>query len=72
MFEASKTQLLHNLHYVDNDKEDTMTQENAELFRDIRWNQKRNGSLLEGNVSAGSHKRVWWECGRGHEWQAPV
>ena len=49
-----------------------MTQENAELFRDIRWSKKRNGSLLERDVSTGSHKRVWWECGRGHQWQAPV
>ena len=49
-----------------------MVRENAEQLRAVRWNRKRNGTLLEAHVTQGSHKRVWWECGQGHEWQAPV
>ncbi len=41
------------------------------------WDHEKNGDLLPGTVSHGSHKRVWWRhtdsdpCG-GHSWVAPV
>ncbi len=37
-----------------------------------QWDAERNGSLTPQDVVAGSHKRVWWRCERGHEWQAAV
>ena len=37
-----------------------------------QWHPLRNGDLSPGAVSPGSHKKVWWRCDRGHEWQAEV
>lgn len=37
------------------------------------WNYEMNGSLMPEDVTAYSHKKVWWECRRcGHEWRATV
>lgn len=35
----------------------------------LEWNQKRN-SISANDVVAGSHKKFWWVCNNGHEWQA--
>ena len=37
-----------------------------------QWNTVRNGDLTPMDVTFGSHKRVWWRCPKGHEWQAIV
>ena len=37
-----------------------------------QWHPARNGGLTPQEVTAGSHRRVWWQCRRGHEWQASV
>ncbi|MCM3778805.1 zinc-ribbon domain-containing protein [Microbacterium hydrocarbonoxydans] len=37
-----------------------------------RWHNTRNGNLRPTDVIAGSTKRVWWQCARGHEYQAVV
>lgn len=37
-----------------------------------QWHPKKNGSLQPSAVLAGSHRKVWWVCEHGHEWQAPV
>jgi DNA-directed RNA polymerase subunit RPC12/RpoP len=36
------------------------------------WHPTRNGKLTARQVAAGSGKIVWWQCPRGHEWQAQV
>ena len=36
------------------------------------WDYKRNGSLLPQNITAASHKRIWWRCSKGHSWKAPA
>lgn len=36
------------------------------------WHVTRNGDLMPNKVLAGSHKKVWWRCKRGHEWQTAV
>lgn len=36
------------------------------------WHKTKNGDLLASQVSIGSHKKQWWECGKGHEWQATI
>jgi len=33
------------------------------------WHPTKNGDLSPDSVTAGSHKRVWWLCGKGHEWE---
>ena len=36
------------------------------------WNYEKNGVLKPTDVTAGSHKKVWWKCSNGHEWQADI
>ena len=43
---------------------------NPELAEE--WNYEKNGNILPEHVSAGSEKRVWWRCVRGHEWRARI
>ena len=37
-----------------------------------QWHVGKNGSLTPRDVRPGSHKKVWWRCERGHEWQAII
>ena len=32
------------------------------------WDYEKNGKLKPTDVTAGSHKKVWWKCSKGHEW----
>lgn len=36
------------------------------------WDYEKNGNLLPEHVTSGSHKKVWWKCSKGHEWQVAV
>ncbi len=36
------------------------------------WVDEKNIPLLPSDVTAGSHKKVWWRCSEGHEWKAQV
>ena len=37
------------------------------------WDDYRNGLLKQTDLTSGSHKKVWWKCGRcGYNWQAFV
>ena len=36
------------------------------------WNYKKNGNLHPEHITRSSHKKVWWICQHGHEWQAKV
>jgi len=36
------------------------------------WHPTKNGSLTPMNVIAGSNKKVWWKCSKGHEWDAVI
>ena len=36
------------------------------------WFAEKNEYLSPGSVLFGSHKKVWWKCAYGHEWQAGV
>ena len=37
-----------------------------------QWHPSKNGILTPETVVAGSHRKVWWRCEKGHEWQARV
>lgn len=37
-----------------------------------QWHPARNGALTPRDVAAGSKRKVWWICEKGHEWQACV
>ena len=36
------------------------------------WHPTKNGSVTPKDVTAGSGKKVWWQCPKGHEWEAPL
>ena len=36
------------------------------------WHPTKNGTLTPSDVTPSTHKRVWWVCDKGHEWQAQV
>ena len=37
-----------------------------------QWHSTKNGSLTPKDVTAGSNKKIWWQCARGHEWNTTV
>ena len=37
-----------------------------------QWHPTKNGALTPRDVTAGSMRRVWWRCEKGHEWQAMI
>lgn len=36
------------------------------------WHPTKNGTLKPEEVAAKSHKMIWWQCARGHEWETIV
>ena len=36
------------------------------------WNYQKNRNLQPEDFVATSHKKVWWKCDKGHEWQAEI
>ena len=36
------------------------------------WHPAENGNLKPQQVTAGSHKKVWWMCELGHKWDSEV
>ena len=36
------------------------------------WDSELNGNLTPEDITAGSKRRVWWRCEKGHRWQAQV
>ena len=36
------------------------------------WHPTKNGKLIPNDVTSSSHKKVWWQCEKGHEWKALI
>ncbi|MCL2564515.1 MAG: zinc-ribbon domain-containing protein [Defluviitaleaceae bacterium] len=36
------------------------------------WHPVKNGELTPSNVTIGSSRKVWWQCEKGHEWEATI
>jgi len=36
------------------------------------WHTDKNHPLTPEDVVPGSHKKVWWQCKDGHEWEATI
>jgi len=51
-------------------QENDLAATDPELAR--QWHPTKNGALRPRDVVAGSRKKVWWQCGKGHEWQAVI
>ena len=52
------------------EKEDSLLFSNAEVAKE--WNYEKNGNLRPEHFAPSSHKKVWWKCCKGHEWQAAI
>ena len=50
----------------------TWCKENGRADLLSEWNYERNNPLKPENTTKGSHKKVWWICYNGHEWQAEI
>ena len=37
-----------------------------------QWHPTLNGALTPEMVTAGSHRKVWWQCPNGHIWKAVI
>jgi very-short-patch-repair endonuclease len=37
-----------------------------------QWHPTRNAPLLPSDVTANSGQKVWWQCDRGHAWEAMI
>ena len=46
----------------------------AVLYPEIAadWHKTKNGDLKPDMFPAGSELKIWWECPKGHEWQAII
>ncbi len=50
----------------------------TQLLKDVypelvsEWHPTKNGTLFPSQITIGSGKKVWWQCSKGHEWQAIV
>ena len=44
--------------------------DNAELMAE--WNWEKNADILPSQLTLCSHKKAWWKCSKGHEWQATI
>lgn len=47
-----------------------LASQHPELAR--QWHSEKNAPLTPKQVTPGSHKKVWWVCEKGHEWQAQI
>lgn len=46
--------------------------EQARLELLSQWHSEFNRPLTPGQISFGSHRKVWWLCENGHVWQAAI
>ena len=37
-----------------------------------QWHPTKNGDLTPSQVTTGTAQKVWWQCEKGHEWQAQI
>lgn len=47
-----------------------LTTTHPELAKE--WHPTRNGDLMPKDVTFQSHRKVWWQCSEGHEWETAV
>jgi len=38
----------------------------------VEWHTEKNGEFHPEDVRPKSNRKVWWQCSKGHEWQASV
>lgn len=50
--------------------ENSLADASPELAR--QWDAEKNAPLTPQQVTAGTRRKVWWKCARGHSWRASV
>ena len=50
--------------------ENSLADISPELAR--QWDAERNAPLTPQQVTAGTRRKVWWKCAKGHSWQASI
>lgn len=50
--------------------ENTLASAYPQLVKE--WHPTRNVGISPEDVSPGNHRKIWWQCSKGHEWQAKV
>ena len=56
--------------FIESEKQNSLAVVNPKLASE--WHPTKNGNLSPESVPAGSNKKVWWQCQKGHEWQAVI
>ena len=46
--------------------------DNPTLMAEWNWEKNNELGLDPKMLTLGSHKKVWWKCNKGHEWQAII
>ena len=52
------------------EKESSLTVINPKLA--LEWHPNKNGESLPSTVTAGTNKKAWWICDKGHVWEAII
>lgn len=56
--------------YIEIEKENSLAAKYPEIAKE--WHPTKNGKLKPENISYATHKKVWWLCSNGHEYQSSV
>ena len=54
----------------ENTKFVSFAEKNPDLLKE--WNYEKNTDIDPNKISAYSHKKAWWKCEKGHEWNAQI
>ena len=57
-------------HYITNQKENSLAAKHPAIAEE--WHPFKNSKIKPDMVTAGSNKKVWWKCKKGHEWQSSI
>ena len=70
----SRTKLDTNCPYFSNYKVLKGFNDLATIYPEIakEWHTTKNGGLKPDEFGAGTDKKVWWKCDKGHEWEATI
>ena len=53
-------------------KEKRYVSDNAQLMAEWNWEKNNELGFYHKVLTLGSNKKVWWECNKGHKWQATI
>ena len=53
-------------------KEKQYVSDNARLMAEWNWEKNNELSFNPALLTLGTHKNIWWKCGKNHAWQATI